>query len=210
MASIARLLVNKTQKSIKLNGNVLDLGSRNCDLDFYKKKYQIIDVSLIHKVDLYQGDLTTIKMDLNVVGYFDINYETVLAFNLLEHLHSPDNFFKNISTCLANTGSAYVMTPFMYPYHADPKDYFRPSIDLISFLANKNSLVVKSFTPIGVGPFHVFFNYISLIINYTPFSWVLLIMSTLFDGILGLVGLKSKNFFIYTLVELKKINYENH
>jgi hypothetical protein len=97
------------------------------------------------------------------------------------------------------------MTPFMYPYHADPFDYFRPTFDYLRHLSLNNSLYVSEETPIGVGPFHVFFNYISLVFNITLLSRFLLILAIIFDGFLKKIGLKSNNFFIYTLVKLTKI-----
>lgn len=57
---------------------------------------------------------------------FDEGYaDTILAFNVMEHLPEPAFFLKECHRVLRTNGVVFITTPFMWGVHEAPYDYFR-------------------------------------------------------------------------------------
>ncbi len=114
-------------------GIVLDVGSKYLP---YKKyipytKYMALDIDKESKPDIC-CDLHKIKWKSN---YFD----TVIATNVLEHLYEPQKAVNEIHRVLKTGGICIISAPFIYPYHASPKDYYRFTQDSLDYLFKKFS-----------------------------------------------------------------------
>ncbi|MGE4234263.1 MAG: hypothetical protein AB7F43_13120 [Bacteriovoracia bacterium] len=56
---------------------------------------------------------------------FPKNCNTVLAFNLLEHLYDPLRVMEWVCKNLPPNGIFIILNPFLYPIHPSPNDYWR-------------------------------------------------------------------------------------
>jgi len=126
MEQIARLALNKAlKKYFKENfGKVLDIGGKHRP---YKKMIQKIsyislDINPNHNPDIV-ADIHNIHMIRNN------SFDTILATEVLEHCHNPKKAVSEIYRILKKGGTAIISTPFLYPYHPDPKDYYRYTKD---------------------------------------------------------------------------------
>ena len=55
------------------------------------------------------------------LGFFDVIYSS----DVFEHVENPFNAARNILCLLKEGGICITISPFSYPYHPDPEDYFR-------------------------------------------------------------------------------------
>lgn len=53
------------------------------------------------------------------------SFDTVLAFELMEHLPDPNRFLAEVARVLRNGGALILSVPFMHPLHEEPRDFFR-------------------------------------------------------------------------------------
>jgi SAM-dependent methyltransferase len=51
--------------------------------------------------------------------------DLVLAFNVLEHVRHPHRVIAECERILKPGGIVWIDVPFMYPFHADPDDFYR-------------------------------------------------------------------------------------
>lgn len=107
-------------------GVVLDAGSTDSP---YKKhiphtRYITLDIDERSKPDIC-CDIHDIKWQSN---YFD----TVIAIEVLEHLHDPQKAVNEIHRVIKKGGICIASTRFIYPYHPHPKDYFRYTWDSLN------------------------------------------------------------------------------
>jgi SAM-dependent methyltransferase len=145
-------------------GIVLDVGSENSPYKKFilHKKYLRLDINPKNKPDIC-SDIHKIKWKSN---YFD----TVIATEVLEHLYDPRKAVKEIKRILKPGGVCILSTRFCYRYHANPKDYYRFSVDsledlfsgfkkkeivphgnriqLIWHIINRNYFVLNVFSPL--------------------------------------------------------------
>ena len=65
----------------------------------------------------------------------EINIQSVLCSNLLEHITNREEICQIISSIIPKSGYIFVTVPYKYPYHRDPIDtMFRPDIQELSSL----------------------------------------------------------------------------
>lgn len=116
-------------------GIVLDIGSK---LAPYKKQiphtmYMTLDINPRVKPDIV-SDIHKVNWESN---YFD----TIIATEILEHCYLPQKALEEIYRLLKKRGICILSTRFIYPYHSDPKDYYRFTKDSLEYLFQKFSQV---------------------------------------------------------------------
>jgi SAM-dependent methyltransferase len=79
-------------------------------------------------------DLNNIYDDQSFFCKFDFIY----CEDVLEHLYYPFNLPVTIFNLLKKNGICLLMTPFSYPYHKDPEDYYRFTHKGLENLFKKN------------------------------------------------------------------------
>jgi len=131
---IARITLDAELKKIfkKLKpGVVLDIGARNAPYMpmIPHTKYMTLDISRENKPDIV-SDAHDIKWKSN---YFN----TVIATEVLEHCYNPQKVVDEIYRILKKDGACILSTRFIYPYHPDPKDFYRFTNDSLKYLFKK-------------------------------------------------------------------------
>ena len=133
MKSITRTILDielkKQFKKLK-PGIVLDVGAKDSPYKDYipHTKYLRLDISKKTKPDIV-GDIQNFKTRKR----FDI----VIMTEVLEHLSNPKKAIDNIYKILHPGGVCILSTCFFYPYHPDPKDYYRFTKDSLYYLFKK-------------------------------------------------------------------------
>lgn len=119
---------------------LLDIGAKNSPyIDSLTKicdDYMTLDIDINTNPDIC-GDIHNINWEDN---YFDV----VVATEVLEHLHDPKLAINQINRILKPGGICILSVPFLYPYHPDPQDFYRYTIDgLYSLFQNFTDVKVE-------------------------------------------------------------------
>ena len=144
--SIARSLQFEVLRELKFTGDILDIGGgeKASYRDFINggKTYSSININ-----DIYSP-----KWVVNIGDQFPIDdksIDTVLSMNTLEHVFDAQFICDEMFRVLKDKGEVFVFVPFMFPIHADPDDFFRPTPSWF------NSALMKSgFKNINIYPLY--------------------------------------------------------
>jgi SAM-dependent methyltransferase len=79
-------------------------------------------------------------------------FDTIIATDVLEHLHSPSTFFSEISRICAPGGKLILGVPFMYWIHEAPHDYLRHTEFSLRRLAAESGMSVVELFGYGGAP----------------------------------------------------------
>jgi len=80
------------------------------------------------------------------------SFDTLIATDVIEHLHSPSTFFSSAKRVLRPGGKLIVGVPFLYWIHEAPHDYHRYTRFALEKLTTDAGLKVLSLEPIGGAP----------------------------------------------------------
>jgi len=154
--SIVRTASNILSSGRHLKGTLLDLGSSKSHLPSYYrffnlgkvKKKIFLDIVFKHKPDLI-ADAQSLPIKSNSI-------DSIICFNLIEHVQNPEEAISEITRVLRKKGSAYFFTPYLTPLHSQsPKydmDYSRLSHRSWEHLAKKYFTRFNIY-PVAYGPF---------------------------------------------------------
>jgi SAM-dependent methyltransferase len=151
------------------NGAFLDLGCGKCPLYGLYRKYvhEVTCVDWEHS--LHGHTHIDVEADLNQpLPLADAGFDTILSSDVIEHLAEPDLFFSEVSRMLRPSGYLLLNTPFAYPLHEAPHDYFRYTAYALRRLCEKHGLAVVSLKPLGGYP-EVFADMSAKLFSRIPF-----------------------------------------
>lgn len=157
--TMLRAAFNRSADRIEISGQVLDLGGKSKNASYYIKR----------NVNQEHITITDIKpapgvIAVNVENEFplpDSKYDIVLAFHLYEHVWNFQSSAKEIERVLKPGGKFIVSIPFMYPYHADPHDYWRFTDQAAIKIWETENLKATSIECIGEGVFTTMYSYLA-------------------------------------------------
>ncbi len=162
--TVWRSSMNMLLKNETIYGKTIDFGGKTSKASYFEYIKKSNDLKMIY-TDLFPNSDEDV-IQLNVLEKFNIedkSFDNTLAFNLLEHLPSIENFKKEVFRILKDDGQLIIAVPYLFPYHPDPEDYFRYSDKLlIKEFEEVGFTYVKSLFP-KVGPFSTFTDYLLLI-----------------------------------------------
>ncbi len=114
---------HETLKSIRLDGNILDLGgdTRSAYRNLFQGDFKITTVNLskdsgadiVH--DLEQAPLPVSSE----------SFEGVLLMNVLEHIYHAQQLLRESFRVVKPGGIIIIAVPFLFPIHPSPRDYWR-------------------------------------------------------------------------------------
>ncbi len=131
--SLDRELIKQFKRLKK--GIVLDVGSK---FSPYRK---YIPVTEYLRLDIDKNSEPDICCDLHRIQWESDYFDTLIATEVLEHLYDPQKAVNEIRRVLKPEGVCILSTRFIYPYHPDPKDYYRFTWDSLNHLFRKFSRV---------------------------------------------------------------------
>lgn len=87
------------------------------------------------------------------LGTFDL----VLCCNVLEHVADLRAAIDGLAVLCAEDGQVFASTPYIYPYHDEPDDFWRPTAYGLEYLfRSRFDRVTVSFTGFRRFPFQIF------------------------------------------------------
>jgi SAM-dependent methyltransferase len=186
-----RIFHNNFIKNVELKGKVIDLGSgtHNSYLDFIKKK-NISTIYFADNKDINKPNFVKLDLEKNL-EINDNEYDTVILFNVLEHISEYKNLLKEIFRILKKGGKLEIFVPFMHMYHEDPKDVMRPTHEYLSTLLTQVGFKNEVFL-IGAGPFSVISE---ILLKYVKFKFLKILLLIFFLIIDKIVKRFSKDYY---------------
>jgi SAM-dependent methyltransferase len=190
-----RIFHNIFLKNIETNGITIDLGSgkHSSYLNYLNKKH-----NKIYFADkIYRNDNDLINVDLEKkLNITDEKFDTVLLFNVLEHINNYKNLIIEISRITKKNGNVEIFVPFMHRYHEDPEDIMRPTHKYLEKIILKSGLKIEKITVIGAGPLSVVSE---IVLKYFKFSLLKIPIFFILIIIDKIIKYFSKDFNTYYL-----------
>ena len=190
-----RIFHNIFLKNIETNGITIDLGSgkHSSYLNYLNKKH-----NKIYFADkIYRNDNDLINVDLEKkLNISDEKFDTVLLFNVLEHINNYKNLIIEISRITKKNGNVEIFVPFMHRYHEDPEDIMRPTHKYLEKIILKSGLKIEKITVIGAGPLSVVSE---IVLKYFKFSLLKIPIFFILIIIDKIIKYFSKDFNTYYL-----------
>ena len=87
--------------------------------------------------------------DAHMLPFVDGTFDTVLLLEVLEHLSEPVHAIHEACRVLAKGGRLIVTTPFLYPIHDAPGDYYRWTRYGLEHLIQSSGLVIQRSITMG-------------------------------------------------------------
>lgn len=109
---------------IRAGEKVLTIGSGGSINELLRKYGQQNDFQ-ITSFDIDEDRDPDIVGDLHTYDFGENVFDTIVLSEVLEHLHSPHIGIQNIYKTLKPGGRLILTTPFIFPIHDQPYDYYR-------------------------------------------------------------------------------------
>ena len=109
-------------------GEVLDVGAKGSP---YAAR---IPATRYLTLDVDRRSHPDICCDIHELDWPGESFDTVVALEVLEHLHDPQRAVDRVRHVLRPGGTCIASTRFFYRYHPDPKDYYRFTWDSLEQL----------------------------------------------------------------------------
>lgn len=97
-------------------------------------------------VDMQEGpgvDLVADAHDLHMVANDSVDF--VISVSVLEHVRYPQKVMQEIYRIIKPGGIVYISVPFVFPFHADPDDFYRFSYKGITILCENFECIGSGF-----------------------------------------------------------------
>lgn len=109
-----------------IKGRVIDLGCGTAPYKESIENYSTDYIGVDWDNSLHHTDEVDLKADLTKsFPLKDANADTVVSFQVIEHLPEPASFFSECFRILKPGGHLFFTVPFMWHIHEDPYDYYR-------------------------------------------------------------------------------------
>ena len=150
--SITRSLQYEHLEALKFEGRLLDVGGG--DMADYR---DILDCQSYESLNINSGMkpsfLIEVDTDFGEFGGLCEAFDCVLSMNTLEHVLDAETLLQSIVKTLRDGGHFYAATPFLYPVHGSPDDFFRPTASWWFRVLSRNGFKDIDITPLIWGPF---------------------------------------------------------
>lgn len=151
---INRILGNLAVRNLEAYGRVLDIGGREGRGSYWRYLRQ---ERWLRKttLDIDPGSKPDVVLDLERerLPFAKAHFDTVLLFNVLEHLKDSDAVLSNIANVLRPQGSLIGVIPFLVGVHPDPHDFIRYTDEGLRAALLRAGFSAAAVAPVGSGPF---------------------------------------------------------
>lgn len=178
--SIMRITHNFFLKKIYLNGKIANIGSgKNIFINKFFKKFS----GSLYNYDFYKINKDIIKINLEKRFVIkDGKFDCIILFNVLEHINNYKKLISSLELNLKSKGRLEIFVPFMFRYHKDPKDIFRPTHYYLNKLLKSYGFKTK-ITLINAGPVMVILEILFKYLKFSSIKLFLLFIFLIFDKI---------------------------
>lgn len=136
-------------------GAILDVGAKDQP---YHAQLECTDY---YSLDIIPQPGVDIVGDIHNLDWAGSFFDTILATEVLEHLHTPSQAISEMLRLLRPGGLCIVSTRFFHPYHPDPEDYFR-------FTSKGLQHLFSNFSHVEVQPLGNKFHSLWLLLSFQP------------------------------------------
>lgn len=148
-----RIFMNRECEHYTIRGKVLDIGSglKLASYHRFLQREQSIQIKCLDGGFESKGE-QHIDLEKDYLPHSDESVDTVLLFNVLEHLYNYSLILSEIKRVLKTNGQLLGVVPFLVAYHPDPHDYWRytkETLQKIFTATGFSHIEIKSF---GYGP----------------------------------------------------------
>ncbi len=133
-----QIYLKRELKRLPWKNKVLDVGSKKSPYKKYLKfkKYQTLDIS-----NKFKPDIVADILDFKSLKKYEDDFDLILMTEVLEHIKEPQLAVNNLNKLLKKGGTCVITTPFFYPIHGDPDDYYRYTGSALKYLFKDYSKV---------------------------------------------------------------------
>lgn len=136
-----------------VRGRLVDLGSGKVPLWDTYRNYATEVVCVDWENSLHPNRHLDYQCDLSQkLPFKDREFDTVILSDVIEHIPQPDTLWKEMARILAPNGKALINTPFYYPLHETPHDYYRYTEYALRRFARLAGFEVLLLKPMGGVP----------------------------------------------------------
>lgn len=201
--SLIRAMFNNKVRNIYIGGTVIDMGSGN-KRPSYHNYIKFDSNSRIFTVNVIKYNMPDVIADLECSFPFkDECADTIIAFNIMEHIYDFSNFTRECYRILRYNGMLYIFVPFLVRYHPDPEDYFRFTSQALSKILKNSGFEIEYIEVVGRGPFTAACSQIDGLFSVNILARmafaIIAIVATVGDAILGLISTPEKQLRSYPL-----------
>ena len=128
--TIRRTFLDKYLQKTIYFGSVLDVGGKAQNK---RRGYSpnLDSVKSWEYLNLDKSSSPDYLMDVKDLGQINKSFDCILLCEVLEHVEFPEKLVDDCLSILNKGGLLVISMPFMYPFHPDPTDYQRWSIQKI-------------------------------------------------------------------------------
>lgn len=150
-----RIFMNTQCTNYAIRGKVVDIGSSLNRASYYRFLQTTPGVE-VECLDLgFEGPASQKHIDLekDLLPHADKTVDTVLLFNVLEHLYNFSLVLAESKRVLKSKGELIGAVPFLVAYHPDPHDYWRYTAETLEKILTAQGFGTVEIVPFGYGPF---------------------------------------------------------
>jgi SAM-dependent methyltransferase len=174
----------KEISALTLDGAILDLGGSRKS-GYHELMAGKHSITVVNIDDAAEPDL---RFDLEKAFPLQASsYDSILAFNVLEHIFEYQNFLKESNRVLRSGGALVIGVPFLINVHPSPHDFWRYSgeaLEKILASAGYSHVAVKA---LGEGPCLASVQLFSTVIRIAPIRAIFEWLAFFFDWLLSFV-----------------------
>lgn len=189
---------------VTLRGDCLDLGAKSAASSYYEHATREDDAILTCS-DFYSSapDLSQINL-AEPLPVSDDSYDTVLLFNVLEHIFDTRLLLAETRRVLRPGGTLYGVVPFYQRYHPDPSDYWRFTHVALQRLLAEAGFSAAKIRPHGCGAFTVSAHQWSSALKFRPLVFLSWWASFGLDRMLGRFRDTNNAYYLGLFFEARK------
>ena len=206
------LFKNIKQFGKEIKGKTLDVG---CGIKPYENLFQsseYIGLDIEQSGHNHSNSKVDIYYDGKVFPFQKDEFDSIVTFQVFEHVFNPSDFLKEINRVLKADGKLLMAVPFVWDEHEQPYDYARYSSFGLKYILNQHGFEIIEIKK-SVNNFGVIFQLINaytyklLSANiFTKLIALLFIIPTTITGLLFSIILpKNNDLYLDNIILAKKI-----
>jgi SAM-dependent methyltransferase len=189
------MYINVKKYSKFVSGKTLDVGSGSKPyIGLFSEVTSYIGMDIEQSGHKHQREYIDVFYDGETFPFEENTFDSLVFFEVLEHVFNPDTFFKQISKVVKPGGNCLVTIPFIWGEHEQPYDFARYSSFGLKHMFDKHGFEIVEHKK-----YLTDFRLIFLLINsylYTTFkkylpgylAWGLIIPFSFVNNLLGLIS----------------------
>lgn len=155
-----RIFMNIECSKCVLLGKTADIGSGTGRASYHR----FFSSESGAKILMLDRQISPVDFERDRLPYPDANIDTLLAFNVFEHIYNYSFLVSEIKRVLKPGGRVYGAVPFLVGFHPDPDDFWRYTSSALETIFQSNGFNNIEIKVLGRGPFTAGFSQIEFML----------------------------------------------